>query len=441
MRPTNKHLSRPVRRLSLRLEELEPRLCLATLVDPHTVTYQDADGHLATVSVSTAVFDAQTINQVFTFDQGSVDGDNSSPQQLQKLDLSALGPALAGGASVTITAGANLTKVGHLKATNIDLTAVTIYGDLGRIDAGDANTATPGLLLLNVQSIGRYGTSTQGPGGNLASNIVGPLGSLYVNGDIVGASLSVTGGANGTIRSIVLAGSLLGNESPGMGLISTSGSVGPLVILGNVEGQVSSGAAIASILVGGSLLGGAAQESGEIKGFDLGPVAVQHDIIAGSGFISGSIRSFQSMGDVTIGGSLRGGQLASDSAMGHVRITGDVIAHLVVSVGNMGGIEIGGSLIAGQVISHADMGAVTVGGDVVGGDADNSGQVNCGGLITSLSVGGSVLGGAGRESGEIKSDRFGSVVIQHDVTAGTGFLSGTIRSFHSTGDVAVGGAR
>src|SRR6516165_4765266 len=96
----NHPLRRPLRPVCLRLQELETRLVPATLVDPMTVTFKDADGHNATVSVSRPLFDAATVNQVFTFDTGSVNGDNSVPQQLQKLNFTALNPPDVNGASV-----------------------------------------------------------------------------------------------------------------------------------------------------------------------------------------------------------------------------------------------------------------------------------------------------------------------------------------------------
>ena len=51
-------------------------------------------------------------------------------------------------------------NVGRVKA-GVDLAAVVIDGDLGRIDAGDAVTSTPGLGSLRVQSLGALGTTTQ----------------------------------------------------------------------------------------------------------------------------------------------------------------------------------------------------------------------------------------------------------------------------------------
>jgi hypothetical protein len=53
---------------------------------------------------------------------------------------------------------------------------VTVKGDLGQIDAGNATTPdTTGLLSLNVRSMGRFGFATQDDTPGLRSDIVGPL--------------------------------------------------------------------------------------------------------------------------------------------------------------------------------------------------------------------------------------------------------------------------
>ena len=184
--------------VKLKLECLESRLAPATLVNPTTLTYQDVDGDLVTVKISKPVFDSATINSVFTFDMGSVNGSKSTPQQLQRIDLTPLGAAVSG-ASLSVaaqrssTGGNGLVNVGFINATGIDLSSVQVQGDLGRIRAGDGNTATPGLAALTVNSMGLFGTTTQAPGGDLFSAVQGELISINVQSDIVGASITVVG--------------------------------------------------------------------------------------------------------------------------------------------------------------------------------------------------------------------------------------------------------
>src|SRR5262245_20391433 len=92
----------PGRRTTLQLEELESRWTPATLVNASTVSWNDVDGDIVTARLSKPLLTSSNAGSVFTFDQGSVNGDNSKLQTLQRLDLAALG-APAGGVGVTIT--------------------------------------------------------------------------------------------------------------------------------------------------------------------------------------------------------------------------------------------------------------------------------------------------------------------------------------------------
>src|SRR5262249_60010669 len=112
----------------------------ATLVDPMTLTYQDTDGDDVAVRFSRPLLDAANVDSLFSFDTGPISG-NATPQQLQTIDLTgvaAQGISLAVTASPSATHGRDgLVNVGYLNATGIDLGAVRVGGDLGRIDAGD----------------------------------------------------------------------------------------------------------------------------------------------------------------------------------------------------------------------------------------------------------------------------------------------------------------
>ena len=111
---------------------------------------------------------------------------------------------------------------------------MTIGGDLGRILAGDATTATSGLKGLTVQSLGRFGTSTGAP--DLISVVQGKLDFLKVKSDSNGAIINVQGGADGRIGSMYLGGSLIGGAAVGSGRIFSSGDIGFVTILGNLTG-------------------------------------------------------------------------------------------------------------------------------------------------------------------------------------------------------------
>src|SRR5262249_22896508 len=134
--------------------------------------------------------------------------------QLQELDLSSAtwGNKFAG-ANINISAtklgpeGDGFVNVGWINALGINVGAVTVKGDLGVIDAGAANTTTPGLAGLTVQSLGRLGTTTGAPAnadGTLESDVIGPLGTLSVKSDVVGAFLFVSGFGNATIGDVTI---------------------------------------------------------------------------------------------------------------------------------------------------------------------------------------------------------------------------------------------
>src|SRR5262245_48361995 len=118
------------RRARLQVEPLEGRDAPATLVSPTTVTYQDADGDQVRVVFSRPVLTPANVNAVLTFNAGKVDGKNAGRQQLQRMDLTVVGPAAAGSA-LSVTAvrppggtGDGLAAVGYIDAVGIDLDTV-----------------------------------------------------------------------------------------------------------------------------------------------------------------------------------------------------------------------------------------------------------------------------------------------------------------------------
>ena len=60
-----------------------------------------------------------------------------------------------------VKTGDGLAHIGAINAAGVDLGTVLISGDLGRIDAGDADLATAGVDFLKVRSLGRFGVTTQ----------------------------------------------------------------------------------------------------------------------------------------------------------------------------------------------------------------------------------------------------------------------------------------
>ncbi|HEV7405508.1 MAG TPA: hypothetical protein VGO11_21365, partial [Chthoniobacteraceae bacterium] len=368
-----------------RIEPLEPRIAPATLTG-HLLTYTDTDGDHVSIAIAKGSF----AGVVFSFDVGSMAGDNSVHQQLRSIDFSGATdldhPDLT--MRVVKAGGDGLANVGVINATGHDLGAVTLAGDLGNIQAGDATPGTGlGLKSLNVRSLGRFYTAT---GGSLnadltmESDIVGGMGPLAIKGDFNAVWLHVTAtpGAmtdDGTIGAITIGGSLVGGGTQRAGGLESSGNIGVVRITHDIQGGTASAAGflqsdhglIKSVTLGGSLIGGTDSYTGEIRGgAGLGPVRIAGDVRGGAGAQSAFIASTTGFGpdlgdiaSVTIGGSLLGG----------------------------------GGANSGEILSSANLGAVKILHDVRGGDGNESGKLDSAGKLTSVTIGGSLIGGAGSE--------------------------------------------
>jgi hypothetical protein len=411
------------------LELLEDRLAPAVLVNPTTVIYPDVDGDIVTVHVSkgTLTADNFTFNSPFNF---------NGPQQLQTITLRG---AQFQGANLTITAvrspvngGDGFVNVGEIDATGVDLGAVSVQGDLGKILAGDGSAKTPALALLTVQSLGLFNTSTGAP--NNDSEIVGRLGTLTVKSDLLGL-VNVTGGAAGSIGQVVVGGSLLGGVAgfspsgfiPG-GFIEASGNIGSVLIKGDVvgsdvtsSGQVQALGSIGAITVGGSVLGGSGDSTGDLVcDGSMGPVTIGGNLLGGNGLASGLIDGLGGLARLSIGGSVLGGlgiasgRIISGRNLGPVTIAGDLQGGdltdtgEIEAVGSLASVTIGGSVIGGKdfesgaiVSGSGNSGPIWIKGNLVGGTGDKSGVVDVTTNLARLTVGGSVLGGAGDTSGSI----------------------------------------
>src|SRR4030095_7902060 len=207
------------------------------------VTFTDVDGDLVTVTTSKG--SDSLLQSVLTLvdETGGVAGG----KELQTINLGANG--LFQGTSLTVTArrtslgGDGFVNVGYVNATNLDLAAVRITGDLGAIDCGDGVSTTTGLASLKVLSLGRFGTDTGAP--DLQSTIDGRLGALVVKSDVQFGFVAVvdSGGDNATIGSVRIGGSLIGGAIASSGRINAQDGIGPVSIGGDIVGSfgISSG--------------------------------------------------------------------------------------------------------------------------------------------------------------------------------------------------------
>ncbi len=400
------------------IEMLESRIAPASLVSSKVLTYHDADGDLVTVTFSKGLLNSLDVGRVFHFANHRVAG--QLDQQLQTINIDDLG-ARAASLNITVSVmqkggGDGFADVGYIESRGINLGAVSVHGDLGRIDAGAGAGTAPGLSSLNVNSMGERGVSIQQAGGTLSSNISGGIGSLQIATDIDGASISVGNGkapSRGNIGSVAIGGSIFGGTSLYSGSIRATGDIGPVTVGGDVNG--GSGANTGTIGAAGT----------------MGDVTITGSINGGGGNDSGVIRSTGNMGFVTIGGNITGGTAQNAAAVGTagtldgVHVSGDVTG--------------GSDAFTGVILSTGDMGAVQVDGSLQGGDGANSGVVGTAGALTSYD-GAGIYGGAGTGSGSLTAaGNIGTVNISN-LWSGTGANSGAINAGGTLGDVTVQGS-
>lgn len=432
----------------LQYEALENRRVMATLVNSTTVTYQDIDGDDVTVKFSRPVLTSQAVaNNVFGFSVGSVNNSNALKQQLNEIDLASI--AAAAGTTISLNAVRNNTNGGDGFAAlgqilaNLDLGNVTIDGDLGRIDAGDANVSTTGVAGLTVKSLGRFGLTTGAT--SLSSLIDGRLGQFTVKGDMHKSALFVQGGVNGTIGSITISGSIIGDTLE-TGRIMAAGNVGAVQIDGDLRGGSGGNSGflevfgkIASLKVGGSIRGDVGSRSGSVRSIGIGAITIQGSLIGGDGNESGFLYSDGDVASLKLGGSVIGSNGADSGAMefrssvGPVTIAGNIQGGVGTESGRveidgtvarwtMDGSLLGGSGGAsGQIIVKDGLvNNSRISCDVIGGSGNGSGQIGLGAVgANNLTIGGAVRGGTANGSGGVSAAFFGTLTIGGDLVGGS----------------------
>jgi hypothetical protein len=459
----------------LAVQPLEAREVPATLVNPTTLTYRDTDGDDVQVVFSKPILTAANVNQIFTFDTGTVDGNNAVGQQLRVLQLDGL--PTARGSTITIAAtksaangGDDLAAVGQLQVLDLDLKAVTIDGDVGSLVAGDARRSTPGIGTLTVQSMGRYGTTTGA--GFLAVGATGGIGSLVVHGDVRDTMVTL---GDDKIGKVSIGGSLIGGADQDTGTIR-AGRIGDVEIKGSVvgglgtrSGSIVAGTdkvtgAIGNVVIGGDLLygpgpasSGQVSSTGGIKSVTIG------------GSVSGGVNARGALKAVTVAGNLNGGLIKATGPLGTVSIAGDMTGGVVAggtirAEGALKGVTVGGNMggrisvagkagpvaVTGSSTGFITLGAgtgVTIGGDLKGTGPSNSGRIHSPGRIDVIQVGGDVVGSDGDRNGSIHVAGAKSITIGDDVIGGlaigkdqgSGYVyAGDVKTLKVGGDV-VGG--
>ena len=374
-----------------------------------------------------------------------------------------LGAVSVGG---SVIGGSGL-RSGAIFAT--DIAAVTIGKDLQQgtgQDTGSIEASTGKLASITVGGFvigGSGGTFAQ-----ISSN--GDMGAVKVGASVIGGSGTNSAQINsiaGKIAMITIGGSVTGGSGGNSANLIAQTGMGPVFIganlqQGNVVGDTGSihvrSGNVASITIGGSVIGGAANgDDGQISTTgQMGPIKIGGDLRAGSGNVSGSILVYQgNLSSLAIGGSIIGnvsaagnGEVNCEGNLGPVAIGGDLNGGRLYIGGAISSVKIGGSLIgsvksdSGEISAAGNIGPVNIAGNVSGSIGARSGYIHSGnGNIASVSIGGSLIG-SGFETGEIStanSFSLGPVVIGHDFQGGVSANSGYILS-HKVKSITIGGS-
>lgn len=428
---------------TLNVQQLEDRAVPADLVNATTLMYQDVDGDDVTVRFSKPILTTSNANTIFTFNTGNVNDSLNDPQQLQSINLTGL--SNAAGTTIQITArrfqntGNALANIGQINATGIDLGAVSISGDLGRIIAGDATTTTPATGAITVQSLGQFGTSTGAP--DLVSSVNGRVASLLVKSNIKDARFQTTGGADGSIGTLTVNGSVIGGAGNLSGNVTASGMIGSINVRGDIRGGsgatsgVINAPSIGMVTIGGNVMGGGGNESGRVVTSDgpMGVVRITGSVIGGAGNEGGRVYGKTGMTSANIGGSIVGG---TGSASGMVFSDG------TIPTVNVRGSIRGNAFGSGQIYG-SNLGNVAIGGDVIGGVDGFSGYIGANFNIGNLTINGSIRGGStGQKTGFVEAfvGSMRNLTVKGDLIGGTASDSGTIRVGTTLGTTFIGGS-
>ncbi len=374
-------------------------------------------------------------------------------------DLGAL-DAGSGQANVTAVKSLSVASLGaHGTSTGAPDLESQIEGTLGALIV----TGSVDGAFVRVGSGGNLGSVTVG--GSIRGAVAedsgeifaeGNVGPVVVGGDVVGGIATASGsiGAGKKMGSVTIGGSVIGNGGEISGRIYSGllgpGDMGPVKIGhdlrggsprlgsdGHSSGTINVQGHLASVTIGGSVIGGRSDGSGEIVADSITKLTIRGSLLGGEGEISGAVRTSGAIGTIIIKGSIAGNDSASGTGSGAI----------VATVGAIGKLSVGGSIAgggadgSGSVTATASIGSVTVGGDVLGGGGEGSGGLGSK-VIGIVGIGGSLIGGSGDSSGGISGAlgidqvTIGGSLIGGALSDSSGLISAEIGRI---GNVTIGG--
>ncbi len=287
-----------------------------------TATFVDRDGDNVTITTNKGPFQQNDFRLVAAGVAGG--------GQLQLINFTAHAADFIG-ANLTVSArpgplgGNGFVNVGYVNATGIDLGAVKIAGDLGRIAAGTPDSAVfvPAMKSLTVESIGALGTSTQSGGGDLRSDVRGSLSSFTVKEDFRSAEFQVLG-SDAKLGAVTIGGSVVADSATarlGGNLGIDSLKIGGDLRAAGGRVEISAfGGALGAVTVGGGIHGTSAFPV-VLSAFGQKPEpAAGVDLALKSLTVKGSVQFFR----IELGTSSAGGN--ADASAGSITVAGDWIS-------------------------------------------------------------------------------------------------------------------
>ena len=286
--------------------------------------WRDVDGDLVTLTATKAVLDADD----FVFEpRGTLGGEQLVAFHIGGDDAHRIGLAFVAKRNPASPTGDGFVHVGFLDANGLDVGAVSIDGDLGRILAGDTDATTPSIKSLTARSVGVFGTGTQDANGSTVSIFFGRAKNIAILGDVAG-SLVFDGGNSslelGTAGSITIGGDLIGGAAKYSGSIVSGGAIDSVTIAGTLRGGslgatgIFSGGAIGALSIG-AVLGDNALHPVVIDAQGLANPTARTALAIGSIVVTGSVEN----ADIRAGFSPFGVPSSHSVAIGRVKVLGD----------------------------------------------------------------------------------------------------------------------
>lgn len=358
--------------------------------------------------------------------------------------------------------GHGITRIVDTGASGIGISTITVHGNLENATIGCSGTGGLGSVTIG----GNVDNGSQVLGG-----VSGNIGAVYVGGNIDNGSEILARGGN--IASLTVKGSVQNTGVVGLTAVSVmgKGNIGPILIYGNVSGDVDQdlqsvtpkgtmigiggSGNIASIYVKGNIQNGAQIGiMGSTGGGNIGAVTVLGNLGNGSTIISQVQNSNGNIGAVNITGNMDNGGIVAlggylstiiiRGALGMLDggqiISGRGITSLNIVTGSLGNGAAAPSIV--QVIETGSIGLLTIGGNMnnaqIATSAGNIGFSNAAGTVGVIRIAGSV------EDGSSITTTQGSIATLY-ITGSLGSAAGTpsmvkISGIGNIGPVRVGGS-